>query len=229
LGYDDDENAANGGFGISGNLDICICNFIMQIQRIINSIFTSNTFVLTNEGSTDCWLVDVGDIEPILELVGNRQVKGVFLTHTHYDHLYGINRLVERFPKCVVYTSKQGKEGLYSDKLNFSRYHGDPIVFQGKHIKVLEEGDEISLFSYVVLKTMYTPGHDWTCLSYYTDDVIFTGDSYIPNIKVVTSLPKSNKEETRISLDRIAEMCRTRDVYPGHEAIMYVEETVCKY
>lgn len=197
----------------------------MQIQRIVNSVFTSNTFVLTDKNNIYCWLVDVGDIEPILEAVGNRQVQGIFLTHTHYDHLYGINRLVERFPECVVYTSKQGKEGLYSDKLNFSRYHDDPILFQGKHIEVLEEGDEVSLFPYVILKAIATPGHDWSCMSYYTDDLIFTGDSYIPHIKVITSLPKSNKEEAKVSLDRILELAKTRDVYPGHNEILFHQST----
>ena len=195
----------------------------MQIQQIINSIFTSNTFVLTDEGSLDCWLIDVGDIEPILEIVGHREVKGVFITHTHYDHIYGINKLIEQFPDCVVYTSKHGKEGLYSDKLNFSRYHDDPILFKGKCIEVLEEEDGVALFPNVVLKAIYTPGHDWSCLSYYTDEVIFTGDSYIPNIKVITSFPKSDKDEAKVSLNRILDLATTRDVYPGHEKVLCCE------
>ena len=192
----------------------------MHITKIVNSVFISNTFILIDENSLDCWLVDVGDIEPILEAVGDKEVKGIFITHTHYDHIYGINKLVERFPDCIIYTSQYGKEGLFSDKLNFSRYHADPILFQGNHIEVLEEGDEISLFPNVVLRTMYTPGHDWSCMSYYTDGVIFTGDSYIPNIKVVTSLPKSNKQEAQVSLDRILELCENRDIYPGHNEIV---------
>lgn len=198
----------------------------MQVIRIVNSVFTSNTFVLTAEGSQDCWLVDVGDIEPIWKAIGERQVRGVFLTHTHYDHIYGINRLVERFPECIIYTSQHGKEGLFSDKLNFSRYHDDPIIFQGQHVKVLEEGDEVFLFPQIILKTIYTPGHDWSCMSYYTDKLIFTGDSYIPNIKVVTSFPKSNKTEAQISLDMILELCKTRDVYPGHNEIMKLKEII---
>lgn len=198
----------------------------MKIIRIVNSFFMSNTFVLTDENSNDCWLVDVGDMEPIVEAIGERQVRGVLLTHTHYDHLYGINKLVERFPECVIYTSQHGKEGLFSDKLNFSRYHDDPIVFEGKYVEVLEEGDEVLLFPYVVLKAIYTPGHDWSCMSYYMDDIIFTGDSYIPNIKVVTTLPKSNKLEAQVSLDRIMDLCKTRDMYPGHGEITYAEETI---
>ncbi len=192
----------------------------MHIARIVNSVFTSNTFVLTDENSQDCWLVDVGDIEPILKEVGNRLVKGVFLTHTHYDHIYGINKLVKHFPECVVYTSQHGKEGLYSDKLNFSCYHGDPIIFQGKTVEVLKEGEEILLFSNVKMKAIYTPGHDWSCMSYYTDEVIFTGDSYIPNIKVITTFPKSNKTEAQVSMERILGLCKNRDVYPGHNDIL---------
>lgn len=191
----------------------------MNIVRIVNSLFTSNTFVLTDESSQDCWLVDVGDIEPIMKEIGDKQVRGLFLTHAHYDHIYGINRLVEYFPECVIYTSLHGKEGLFSDKLNFSRYHNEPIVFQGKHIEVLNDGDEILLFPNVLLKAIYTPGHDWSCMSYYTNEVIFTGDSYIPKIKVITSFPKSNKIEAKVSLDRILKFCKTRDVYPGHNEI----------
>jgi len=198
----------------------------VHIIRIVNFVFTSNTFVLTDEGSQDCWLVDVGNIEPILEVVGARKVKGIFITHTHYDHIYGINKLVKRFPECVVYTSEHGKEGLFSSKLNFSKYHDDPMVFEGNHIGVLEEGEEISLFPSIILKTLYTPGHDWSCMSYYTDDLIFTGDSYIPNIKVITSLPKSNKAEAQASLERILEFCKTRDVYPGHNEIVKLKEII---
>lgn len=193
----------------------------MKITRIVNSVFTSNTFVLSDEGSQYCWLVDVGDIEPILEAVGENEVKGVFITHTHYDHIYGINKLVEHFPDCVVYTSEHGKEGLFSCKLNFSKYHADPLTFQGRHVEVLEDGDEVSLFSYVTLKAIATPGHDWSCMSYYTEDLIFTGDSYIPHIKVITSMPKSDKEKAKVSINRIMELIQTRDVYPGHNEIMF--------
>ena len=192
----------------------------MKIIRIQNSVLNSNSFILSDETYPYCWLVDVGDIEPIWKAIGNRQMKGVFLTHTHYDHIYGINKLVEYFPECVVYTSLHGKDGLFSDKLNLSRYHEDSFQFQGTNIEVLQDGDEIQLYPNVVMKAMYTPGHDWSCMSYYTDKLIFTGDSYIPNVKVVTSFPKSNKSEAKISLGRLLELCKNRDIYPGHNEMV---------
>lgn len=196
----------------------------MEITRIINSVFTSNTFVLTEEVENYCWLIDVGDVEPIIDIVGNRELKGILLTHTHYDHIYGINKIVERFPDCVVYTSIDGKEGLYSDKYNFSKYHNDSIIFQGKHIHVLENGEVIPIFPNVSMKAIYTPGHDISCGTYYTEDEIFTGDSYIPGIKVITTFPRSNKSDAEKSLAHIMELSISRNIYPGHNECVFINK-----
>lgn len=40
----------------------------MYIQRIINSVFTSNTYILTGE-SESAFLIDVGDVQPVKELL----------------------------------------------------------------------------------------------------------------------------------------------------------------
>lgn len=49
-------------------------------------------------------------------------------------------------PGCPVYTSSFGKQALASDKINFSRYHDDPITVVGDNIKSLCEEDKIELF-----------------------------------------------------------------------------------
>jgi len=191
---------------------------MMTVTQIVNSVFTSNTYILTNNTAlNNCWLIDIGDIDPILEsLPPGGVIQGVFLTHTHYDHLYGINQLVSHFPECIVYTSMHGKEGLFSDKLNFSRYHDDPIIFSGSHICVLKEGDNIELFTGIKLDVLETPGHDRSCLTYYTEQVVFTGDSFIPGLKVVTSFPNSNKQDAKVSVQKILSVAEGRDLYPGH-------------
>lgn len=116
-----------------------------------------------------------------------------------------------------MYTSADGKEGLASDKFNFSRYHGDPIVYDGPNVRVLDDGDIVEIFEGVELHAMMTPGHDKSCVTYYTEDSVFTGDSYIPGFDVVTTFPRSNKEDSKISLEKIHELLKTRTIYPGHQ------------
>jgi glyoxylase-like metal-dependent hydrolase (beta-lactamase superfamily II) len=167
--------------------------------------------------SNECWLVDVGDVQPVFDNIPEQStIKGIFLTHTHYDHLYGINKIVELYPDCITYTSEHGRRGLFSDKLNFSRYHDDPIVFSSSNIHILYNGNRIELLKNVCLNVIETPGHDLSCLTYYTEKEIFSGDSFIPGVKIVTSFPHSNKVEAEISRERILQLAIGRNLYPGH-------------
>lgn len=189
----------------------------MFIHRIINSVFTSNTYILSGEDKT-AFLIDIGDIGPVKEFLNRdkRTVKAVFLTHTHYDHIYGIKELLKAYPDCTIFTSSFGKEALESDKLNFSRYHNDPIVWTGDNITVVSEGDKVAITSENILEILETPGHDRSCLTYKLGNDIFSGDSYIPGVKVIASFPNSNKEDARKSKERIIKLSEGCNLYPGH-------------
>lgn len=70
---------------------------MIQIHYITNTIFTSKTYILYREGESKVWLVDIGDVEPVVEFLQekNLSVEGVLLTHAHFDHIYGLEALVE--------------------------------------------------------------------------------------------------------------------------------------
>ena len=195
---------------------------MLEVKQIVNRIFASNTYVISSEGSLDCWLVDVGDFEKVLHILPpSSTVRGVFLTHTHFDHIYGINELYRAFPEIVVFTSEYGKEALYSSKKNFSLYHESPIEYEGSRVHILNEGDVVELYPTVEMKVFSTPGHCPSCLTYEVDNKLFTGDSYIPDVKVVSKLPRGNKEVARASECRIIELSIDKDVYPGHGSVLY--------
>ena len=51
----------------------------MNVYKIVNSVFSSNTFVLTSLGSNYCWIVDIGDIRPIISYIQGQSVRGGYL------------------------------------------------------------------------------------------------------------------------------------------------------
>jgi glyoxylase-like metal-dependent hydrolase (beta-lactamase superfamily II) len=101
---------------------------------------------------------------------------------------------------------------LVSAKLNMSKYHETPFEFQyPENIVVI--GDETEIGSFKVYET---PGHSPSCLTFVTDESVFTGDAYIPGIAVVTNLPKGNKEQAKQSVQKILDLASYKTIYPGH-------------
>lgn len=192
----------------------------MQVCRFVNSVFQSNTYVLTGEGCKDACLVDAGDVEPVERFLRSHGLRlvSIFLTHCHYDHIYGVQRLLADFPACCVYTSVFGRTALADARLNFSRYHGDPLCIAGGQVRVLEEGDTCLLFPGVQMEVFATPGHDESCLTYRADGCVFSGDSYIPGQKVIATFPHSSKAAAESSRRRILALADGCGLYPGHGA-----------
>lgn len=195
---------------------------MIEIHDITNTIFTSKTYILSKEGCDKAWLVDIGDMEPALEYlnVNHLVVEGILLTHAHFDHIYGLESLVEYFPNCKVYVTEYAKQALASDKLNMSRYHGDRINYDKDNVVVVHEGESMTLFEDEPQIVFYeTPGHNPGCLTMVMGNIIFTGDAYIPGVGANTRLPRANKEQAKESLERILRLTEGKTVFSGHDTI----------
>lgn len=190
---------------------------MLKVKKIINNIFSSNTYLLFDDNYFYCWLIDIGDFNKVADAIPvGVQVRGVFLTHTHFDHVYGINALHRAYPDCRVYTSEYGKVALFDEKKNFSKYHEAPFVYEGTDVLVVNEGNCVELYPETSMKVYSTPGHCPSCLTYVAGNWVFTGDSYIPDVKVVTKLPGGDRIIAKQSLDKILQLAEGKVVCAGH-------------
>lgn len=191
---------------------------MLNIDYITNRVFNSRTYILSEEDSNKVWLVDCGDTDRVLEMIGEKSVEGVLLTHAHSDHIYGLEALMKRFPEVKVYTNAAGVKALKDPRLNISHYHTeypDISIEAPDNVCVLKEGYELNVLGEVV-KVYETPGHAPSCITYIMEDKAFTGDAYIPGVKVFTGFPHSNRKQASESVERILQLTSRCFILPGH-------------
>lgn len=194
---------------------------MLNVQQIVNSYQHSCTYVISHEGSTFIWLIDCGDYNVVKDWAkaNKKVIAGVFLTHGHFDHIYGLKDLISDYPQTPIYLSAHGGvECLKNPRLNISRFTSTPLVINSNYFNELKDGDVVNLYDDTDLKGHQTEGHSPDSIVFEVDKFLFTGDAYIPSLDVVTQLPGGNKQLAQISVDMIKKLIKEKSmtVMPGH-------------
>ena len=193
---------------------------MIKEYSIVNSVLDSKTYILYKRECEKTWLVDIGDIKPVLSFLQENKfvVEGVFLTHGHFDHFYGLQSLVDRFPDCKVYATSYTKQAIASVELNLSTKCEKPIIYSGNNVVVVHEGDTFALFEGEPSLQIYeTPGHNPGCMTMVVGDNIFTGDAYIPGFGVKDFIPYADKDQAKHSMERIIKLADGKTIFAGHK------------
>jgi len=204
----------------------------MQVYRHVNSIFTSNTYILTEKTDDRIYVVDPGfDSNEVSKWLKehNKKLVGIILTHAHHDHIYGLNDLLEEFPEASIYVTHKMVPSLLSAKANMSEYMEIPFILNSTYLKnivILNEDNQLSLWKNMSVDVIFTPGHTTDSITFLIDKYVFSGDSLIPGIKnVYRKKSGGNSEENIKSINSIYNTFMEYNVLlPGHGA----ENTLAK-
>ena len=170
-----------------------------------NSLFNSASYYV------EPYSIDPGDAWEAFT-----KAKAVLLTHAHFDHIYGLNKLLELNPYIVIYTNESGAEMLMDSKKNMSKYHESPFVLSNDSNVELISDNQIVNIDGIKTKAIFTPGHNPSCISWLIGDCLFTGDAYIPGIKTVTNLPGADKMLATESEKKLKRLGEQYQIFPGH-------------
>lgn len=149
----------------------------------------------------DAFIIDPSwNFENIHKNLEDLNLKAVFLTHHHFDHVNLVEKIVDRW-NVPVYISRE--------EIDFYN-------FKCKNIKAAEDGEYASAGSLSV-KCILTPGHTKGGMCYYTSGSLFTGDTIFIEGCGMCNLEGGDPHEMFLSIQKIRNSIPEETlIYPGH-------------
>lgn len=207
-----------------------------DVFQFVMPVIESNMYVLLHGNSA--LVIDPCISAEAEELLREAAVKHctILLTHEHYDHISGINRLRELFD-CRVICSRTCGELITNPKKNAAAYFVS--MFLGRDVQELEKISTLSDIRYcceadevferelrmdwqglpILLREL--PGHSkGSQVIHIAECYVFTGDNLVPGKETITRLPGGSRSEyERVALPYLRALPRESVIYPGHGTV----------
>lgn len=175
----------------------------MKIKRLIGGMLESNGYIIYQKTGGDCYIIDPGyQGERFLKVVSEEQlkIKGILLTHHHYDHVGAVEKIRQR-TDCPVYLHREDMD-MYKGTVDYPLEDGAVIMLESEEIQV-----------------MHTPGHTRGGVCFYSEKskLVFTGDTIFNVDLGRTDLEDGCEQDMAESCRNIINRWSNEIwIYPGH-------------
>jgi hydroxyacylglutathione hydrolase len=188
------------------------------VRGIVVGVFQENCWVIGNRRTGEAICIDPGDQpEEILAMARDMGVaiKAIANSHAHVDHILGV-REVQRQTGATFYMH-QGERAIAAMAAQTAlRFTGQAAEDPPDPDFSPEDGDEVEVAG-VKLRVIHTPGHTPGSLSYYTEGLLFSGDTLFAGSIGRTDLPGGDYEQEMASIiDKLLVLPDETIVLPGH-------------
>ena len=178
----------------------------------------SNTYIFIDD-SNSCVVIDPSkDYNGIVDFIKNKglNLKAILVTHAHFDHIAGINKLVNAF-NVPVYAGYEEVDTFLDPYKNCSLGFSPRGITVNLKINPLGDNEVLKLLDEDII-VIYTPYHTIGSVCYYFESskVLFSGDSLFMYSLGRSDLPTSVPSKTEESIAKLMKLPDEVKVYPGH-------------
>lgn len=177
-------------------------------------------YLVADPHTRRCAIIDPWkDLEPVLETMASQQLTltHVLLTHSHWDHVGGVESLARNHPSLQVCIHAHDLPGI-DGKCTPSQ------------VRLIHDGDRLEVGA-LRIEVMHTPGHSPGECSYLlpgTPASVFTGDTLFIEDCGRTDLPGGDNAQMLRSLHRLRSLPPDTVVWPGHHYRPATQSTIAR-
>ena len=198
----------------------------IRVKSNIDNIIT-NCYIIEDENTKEMMVIDPGgEAQKIIELVDilGGQVKYIYLTHCHGDHIGAVKELKEqKGGKILIQTDDY--EGLKNPDINLTGVFSENKISIEADARVND--DDILHIGRLEFRVIHTPGHTKGGSSLYCEKegMLFSGDTLFKGMWGRTDLPTSSFEDIMNSIkEKLLVLPDDTIVYPGHGITTKIDE-----
>ena len=178
----------------------------MEITVLTLGDYMTNCYILRQEGSNRCLIVDPGyEAARILKVLEEKHLEpeAIALTHGHFDHVGAVQDIAAE-TDCEVYIS--------AADLSLP-----PMITNGRlfYTHTYPASGTLTLAG-LSIRILPTPGHTPGSVCLLAGDTIFSGDTLFRGSCGRTDFPGGSWEQMRSSLKTLAGLPGDYRVLPGH-------------
>lgn len=194
----------------------------MRYLCITDGMLAENCYLLLDEASGEAAVIDPGFVnDRLLGEIAKYKVRWILLTHGHFDHIEGVDRLraLTGAPSAAFRT-----EGAFAAD---PAQNGSLLMF-GRPIactvdRLLEDGETIHVGA-VPVQVLHTPGHTAGGCCYVTPEAVFTGDTLMGYSVGRCDLPTGDEAALAVSLQKLAALPGDPAICGGHGPVARLSE-----
>ena len=198
----------------------------MKIKKFTsNKQFACNLYVCSKKDKN--FIIDPGffDKSVLSYLIEKGGLDFILLTHGHFDHILGIESIIDSFPNVKIYCSNDEIDLIYNSKKNGTRLFLNHDYQPTYQVNGLFSGNnEIEGIKFIVKEN---PGHTQGSISYFfeEDNVLFVGDFIFLASIGRCDLPSGSEKQMYNSLIDFKKENYNDQlyIYPGHDQSFTLE------
>jgi hydroxyacylglutathione hydrolase len=190
----------------------------LMVRGVVVGVFQENCWVVGSQRTREAVVIDPGDEpETILALARDMglTVKRIICSHAHIDHIMAVRPVQERTGADFLLhpADIEIARGMPKSAARFLGYEPAPPP-EPDH--ALADGDTVEVEG-LQLKVIHTPGHTPGSVSFYTEGLLFSGDTLFRGSIGRTDMPGGDYGQIMQSIiSRLLALPDETVVLPGH-------------